>query len=462
MNILSNKVKDYLYAAFAFSIALLLGVGYISYLAIQQNEESVGWLIHSQQVLTQSERVYSEIKDAQRAQRGYLLTADTLFLAKFATAGERIYDNLNNLQRLTADNPVQQERLEELGSIIPQAFLYWDRSIVLKQNGEHDAAVDLVRKGEGRILIERAGIHISEFQQHEQMLLKQRQAEYISSRRLRNLLEIGGIVLAVILLSLAFMVLRRLLLKEQQLNASLEARVEQRTAELNKILDDLKKSNEELDGFVYTASHDLRTPVINLQGLQQVLKRSMTNNTTAKQEEYLHLMDTSIVRLNRTITELADIAKITRENLQSENLSISAVFQDVLLDLGPLVERTDATIKTNFQLDQINYPYAHLRSVLYNLVSNAIKYHAPDRAPYVRLRTFLNENGRSCLEVKDNGLGLDAGQVSRLFTLYKRYHTHVEGSGVGLSMIKRIVENQGGSIQVNSMPGQGSTFTVVL
>jgi signal transduction histidine kinase len=462
VDILSNKVKDLLYAAFTFAVLLLLGVSVISFLAVKQHEENIGLVVHTQEVLTLSETVYSDIKDAQSAQRGYLLTADTSYLSRYAAAEQEVKRNLFDLKNLTADNADQRRRVEEMDSLVSSAFEYWSRTISLSQHQNQEAAIAFVKKGIGRRLAQQIGALKDDFKQEEQRLLQQRQAEYAQSRAFRNMLEITGGVLAILLLSLAFLALRKLLIKEKQLNASLEQRVEQRTAELHRILDDLKRSNEELDGFVYTASHDLRTPVINLQGLQHVLKRSLQNNTTTKQEEYLHLMDTSIVRLNRTITELADIAKITRENLQPEDLSLKAVLQDVLSDLSPLIERSQARIETDFELDQITYPFAHLRSVLYNLVSNAIKYQAPGRPPLVHIRSFRNAAGKSCLEVRDNGLGLEPKQVDGLFTMYKRHHTHVEGSGVGLTMIKRILENQGGSIDVSSRHGEGSTFMVEL
>jgi signal transduction histidine kinase len=104
----------------------------------------------------------------------------------------------------------------------------------------------------------------------------------------------------------------------------------------------------------------------------------------------------------------------------------------------------------------------HLRSVLYNLLSNAIKYAAPARPPRVQLRCHPGTSGGLVLEVQDNGLGLDGAQQAKLFGMFQRLHTHVEGSGIGLYMVKKIVTNAGGTITVLSQPGVGSTFTVRL
>jgi len=99
--------------------------------------------------------------------------------------------------------------------------------------------------------------------------------------------------------------------------------------------------------------------------------------------------------------------------------------------------------------------------VLYNLVSNALKYRHPDRAPQVHIRCH-GEAGRHVLQVQDNGLGLATWQQDKLFGLFQRLPTHVEGSGVGLYMVKKIVENAGGTISVQSQEGVGTTFTITL
>ena len=103
----------------------------------------------------------------------------------------------------------------------------------------------------------------------------------------------------------------------------------------------------------------------------------------------------------------------------------------------------------------------NLRSVVYNLLSNALKYHHPDRAPEVWVRA-RREAPYLVLEVQDNNLGLDLAREEQVFAMFQRLHTHVEGSGVGLYMVKRMVENAGGHITVHSQNGEGATFTVYL
>lgn len=107
----------------------------------------------------------------------------------------------------------------------------------------------------------------------------------------------------------------------------------------------------------------------------------------------------------------------------------------------------------------VDIPVKNLRSLLYNLLSNALKYHAPDRPPHVRLG-YHSQPGYLCLSVQGNGLGLTAAQQAALFPLFRRFHDHIEGTGLGLYTVKKLAENLGGRVEVQSEPGVGSTFRV--
>ena len=109
----------------------------------------------------------------------------------------------------------------------------------------------------------------------------------------------------------------------------------------------------------------------------------------------------------------------------------------------------------------LSFSPKNLRSIIYNLLSNALKYRDPARRPVVQLRCHASPT-HVILEVQDNGLGLDAAQQGQLFVMFQRLHSHVDGSGVGLYMVKKIVENAGGTIVVQSEAGVGSTFVVAL
>jgi PAS domain S-box-containing protein len=228
--------------------------------------------------------------------------------------------------------------------------------------------------------------------------------------------------------------------------------------ELNRTLQELTRLNVDLDNFVYTASHDLRSPIANLEGLQRVMAKRLASRLDHAEQEMMGLMEQSVGRLKRAIKELSEIAKIQKETQQPrEELSFRQVVREVSQDIAPLITEASPQVVLALEVEEIYFPGKHLRSVFYNLLSNALKYRSPDRSPVIVIST-RNEEGGVHLSVSDNGLGLTESQVGKLFFMFKRLHTHVEGTGVGLYTVKRIVENYGGRIWVESQPDVGTTF----
>ncbi|MBC5774608.1 CHASE domain-containing protein [Pontibacter sp. KCTC 32443] len=223
---------------------------------------------------------------------------------------------------------------------------------------------------------------------------------------------------------------------------------------------ELLRINNDLDNFVYTASHDLKSPIANIEGLVTLLRDILQGKLDAEDEKVLDMVGNSINKLKETIADLAEITKVQKE-LQSkvEPLRFEQILTDVLTDINGLVAETGTSIETNFEVDAILYARKNLRSIMYNLVSNAVKYRSPDRSPKIKVQTY-HEDKYIVLEVADNGLGIKKEQQHKLFNMFKRLHTHVEGTGIGLYIVKRIIENNGGRINVESEQGKGTTFRV--
>ena len=242
-------------------------------------------------------------------------------------------------------------------------------------------------------------------------------------------------------------------------------RIDQAQALLRDNYEELTRVNVDLDNFIYTASHDLRAPITNIEGLVQALVSELPAQpaTGSQVDLILQLMQDSVERFKRTIDQLTDVSKLQREyGAAAERVPLPTVVEDVRLDLEPLIRSLNA----DMQLEVVDCPpfplsEKNLRSVVYNLLSNALKYHAPERRPQVRLRAWC-EDQHLLLTVQDNGLGLDPAGQQKLFGMFQRLHDHVEGSGIGLYMVKRVVENAGGRIEVQSTLGIGSTFLVYL
>ncbi|CAN5915240.1 hypothetical protein BH24BAC1_BH24BAC1_16280 [soil metagenome] len=227
---------------------------------------------------------------------------------------------------------------------------------------------------------------------------------------------------------------------------------------------ELKKINLDLDNFIYTASHDLRSPIVNIEGLMTILKEELSASNCLSEEtsEVMDRVVASINRFKQTIEDLTEISRLQKdfsEDPSDEITSMKQVYEDITADFGEATQANSCFIKTDFQVFHLQFSKKNFRSILYNLLSNAIKYQSPDRPCIIHIYTRLEEP-YVVLTVKDNGLGLPERHRKRLFSMFKRFHDHVEGTGIGLYMVKRIMDNAGGKIEVESEEGVGTEFRV--
>ncbi|WP_017731923.1 CHASE domain-containing protein [Nafulsella turpanensis] len=226
---------------------------------------------------------------------------------------------------------------------------------------------------------------------------------------------------------------------------------------------ELIRINNDLDNFVYTASHDLKAPVLNIEGLLNALKVAMEKKNTDQVDKIVEMMNISVLKFKETIQALTDVAR-TNKNLDEkvEEVDLQEILEDIRLSVNELIIDAGVRIQQDLECGLLHFSKPNLRSILLNLITNAIKYRSPERLPLITVSCHKKDDGFVTLKVKDNGLGIPASQLSKIFVMFKRYHTHTEGTGVGLYLVKRIVENYGGTIGVESVEGQGSTFTIEL
>ncbi|MBJ6146120.1 PAS domain-containing protein [Hymenobacter sp. BT559] len=225
----------------------------------------------------------------------------------------------------------------------------------------------------------------------------------------------------------------------------------------------LRRTNADLDTFVYTASHDLKSPITNLEGLLVVLRDTLPVEVQQQSlvAPLLDLLDGTVARFRLTIEQLTELIRLQQTPAGPAQLvPLGPLVAAVLADLAAEVTAAQAQVHVAIADGLgLHFAPANLRSIVYNLLSNALKYHDPARPAQVTVRAE-RQPAAVVLTVQDNGLGMSASQQERLFQAFQRLHTHVEGTGVGLYMIKRLIENAGARIAVASQLGEGATFTV--
>jgi len=223
---------------------------------------------------------------------------------------------------------------------------------------------------------------------------------------------------------------------------------------------ELVRINNDLDSFIYTASHDLKGPVANIEGLTGQLHKRLGKQVGETEATLLSLLDQSALKLKLTINDLTEIAKVQKgAEEDTEMNSFADVLAEVQQDLMPMIADSGTVVNAHFEVLSIQLQRKNLRSVFYNLLTNSIKYRRPGVPPVIQVQS-RKEGEYTVLSVQDNGLGIKEQHKEKLFRMFKRFHTHVEGTGIGLYIVKRIVENYGGKIEVESQEGRGSLFRV--
>ncbi len=238
-------------------------------------------------------------------------------------------------------------------------------------------------------------------------------------------------------------------------------RVEAEKQEKN-LNQELIRQNEQLQQFLYITSHNLRGPVATLLGLVALVDRG--EGLSDYNLGMVESMDKTVKKLDMVIRDLNTMLEYKKElNAARENVSLPGLAEEMALLLARFTTEAGATIETDFaQVKEVFTVRSYLHSIFYNLLSNAIKYRNPDRLLSVCIRSY-QDHGCVCISFSDNGLGMDLDRYrERLFGLYKRFHLHVEGKGLGLHLVKTQVEALNGSIGVESQEGVGATFTVKL
>jgi|GEM_PF-1453805 len=255
---MSNNILDkrlFTYVLLTLSV-LLVGVGgYRAIMASLDQNNNSRVVARTIQVMETSEQLLSLLKDAENGERGYLLTQKKLYLEPYENAKARIGRLQDSLVLLTRENPIQQRRLADLSRLIDRKLDEIAATITLFEHRSSDEALTFFNEGEGRHVMDAIRTGISAFQQEERRLLAEQERRLEESHRTTIYRQIIGSVLSLLLLGLAYWLLRRKLLRESQSNQELEERVQERTRELNASLEALRAGDEEKSALIGELTH---------------------------------------------------------------------------------------------------------------------------------------------------------------------------------------------------------------
>jgi PAS domain S-box-containing protein len=235
----------------------------------------------------------------------------------------------------------------------------------------------------------------------------------------------------------------------------------------------LERSNQELEQFAYIASHDLQEPLRKIQAFGDRLKTISAATLNADGLDSLERMMKSAHRMSVLISDLLNLSRIKTQTQPFVPVDLNQVLQEVLSDLDSLIERTGGSVEAE-NMPTIKADPLQMRQLLQNLIGNALKFHKPDEPPVIKISTQTMEEGRTLRDlggndvcrvtVQDNGIGFDEKYLERIFQPFQRLHTskEYEGTGIGLSVCRSIVERHHGQLTAQSINGQGAAFVITL
>ncbi|HEV7332809.1 MAG TPA: ATP-binding protein [Flavisolibacter sp.] len=248
--------------------------------------------------------------------------------------------------------------------------------------------------------------------------------------------------------------------EQKLLNETLERKVAERTKELLAINRELEISNDELQQFTSVASHDLKEPLRKIQFFGSLIMDGGVLDE--KMTVYMDKIIRSSKRMSQLISDLLSFARLSEE-LAFEEADLNEIISDILFDLELGIKEKGAVVSVQ-PIPLLEVVPSLMRQLFQNLISNALKFSKPGVAPQIRI--WAEQEGQTAcrIAIADNGIGFEEKYKDKIFTLFQRLHAReaYEGTGIGLTIAKKIVEKHNGTISVNSQPGEGTTFLITL
>jgi len=395
-------------------------------------------------------------KDAESGERGFLLTGDDRYLLPLQQASASLPNQVYTSLDYVRDWPAMKSPVENLIVLVKKRFSESNELLQTQRSKGFAAALDYTRSGEAEETMN--GIRRSVDDLQARLNIEER--HYLDSEAALNergfiFFLVGTLAMILVLTWLYNALLSHLYERDkaqvqlQALNAELEARVDERTR-------DLTQANEELGQFAYVASHDLQEPLRTITSFTQLLETRYKGRLDEDADEFIGYIVTSSRRMTDLINGLLAVVRLRKSRQLTAPIPFEKILEEAESSLQASIRDNQAQIQHS-SLPTLVVDRVQFSQVMQNLISNAIKYRS-EEPPLIRVGA-KRESSYWIFSVVDNGRGFDQQFSERIFGLFQRLHGRdVEGTGMGLSIARKIVERHGGRIWAESTEGTGSTF----
>ncbi len=462
----------------AGAVVLLLIVNATTFVMISRTAEFNAEVDATWQTRRAGRILLLNLKDAESAQRGYIVTGQPSFLLSYRSAvllNAELVEDLG--ERLTGD-PMGVASVEAITRLSRDKVLEMDQVIALDRAGRAADAIARVQAGEGVKLMTQIEAELGDLDQRMGQVLMDRREDSEGSAVVTVVINAIAGLLILVLAGFVLLLIRRYFaeLKDAQasvdrVNASLEETVKARTAALT-------RANEEVQRFAYIVSHDLRSPLVNVMGYTAELEQAgKTIDRAIADAEKTRAVDPEIVtavredmpeaigfirasteKMDRLINAILKLSREGRRNLIPETVDVGVLATQAADAVRHQIEETDTEFvvgeMVTFESDRLS-----LEQIIGNLIDNAVKYLDPKRPGRIEITGRDLPGGWVEFVISDNGRGISEKDHERIFELFRRSGRQDRpGEGLGLAFVRNSVRRLGGSIDVESTLGEGSTF----
>lgn len=479
----------------AAGLVVLTAISAGSVYLVNKARDDARWVVHTVEAENQISFTQLQLRRAESAQRGFLLTLQPNFQPDFEEAASQLAPALTRLGQLVSDNPAQRQVLDQMVALSNQRIEEFRQTIELARTQRLNDAAKIVREDAGREAMNRIYDLAGRMRAEEDRLFELRTTSADRSQTLAASMTGIGSGFVVVLAGISIFLVRRsararddaeTLLRDN--NVNLEATIDERTA-------DLREANNEIQRFAYIVSHDLRSPLVNIMGFTSELEelrgdifrriatlgrapasaspvpliagenepvldgedRQLSQDFT----EALGFIKSSIAKMDRLISAILNLTREGRREFEPVRIETRELIEGIVATVAHQAAEAEAQIRIEPLPDIVSDRLA-LEQIFSNLIDNALKYLKPGVPGdiSVRGRTKL---GFAIFEIADNGRGIDPKDHQRIFDLFRRAGIQDKpGQGIGLAHVRALVRRLGGTMSVASELHSGSTFTITL
>lgn len=458
------------------SIVILIALVFLTIYTYRNLNFFIDRTYHAQNVISISAKLHASFLESESSVRAYVLTRDIDFYDSYLLSKDSVLELYGILKISVSDNEMQVKNLEALKLSIDRRYNAMSNILSIFQDKTMDSvsSMDRISLLVAVSKIESRNVRnvLKKILTEEERILAVRKGDMQFNLKLLIpflvLIFITGIVVAITNLY----ALNSFIKTSNQLNEKIEEYQE----ELKEQINVLNQANKDLEQFAYVASHDLQEPLRKIVSFSDLLNDNLSGKLNSEDRHYLQRIQNAASRMRSLINDLLQYSRVSRDSVLEETVDLNEIFAEVKDDLSIKIQEKNGQV-TAERLPKVYSSKTAMRQLFQNLISNSLKFSKQDIPPVISIKSYqttLNELNQfsdldaslkyNSIRVSDNGIGIQKDFYNKIFDIFQRLHSkdEYEGSGIGLAISKKIVENAGGKIYVESEKNKGSTFILIL